>query len=281
MTERPSTAVVSIYTTLALIGFAANSVLCRLALGEGAIDPASFTSLRLVSGALALVAIAGFRGGVTRGRGSWLSAWVLFLYAASFSFAYVSLSTGTGALILFGTVQVTMILAALARGERPRMVEWIGLVAALTGLVYLVSPGLTAPAPAGSVLMVTAGIAWGIYSLLGRGSGDAVRLTRDNFVRSVPMALAVSLVALPRFDISTRGAVLAAVSGAVTSGAGYALWYTALPWLTATRAATVQLAVPALAALGGIVVLGEVVSSRLVLSAALILGGVGLSLTRR
>jgi len=282
VSERPSTPAIFALTSLALLGFAANSLLCRLALGDGAIDPASFTTVRLVAGALALVLIVSLRGGdSSAGRGSWLSASMLFLYAAAFSFAYVSLSTGTGALILFGAVQVTMLVAALAAGERPRAVEWLGLAAALGGLVYLVSPGLAAPSPVGSALMAASGFAWGIYSLRGRGAGDAIRVTRDNFVRSVPMVLVVSAFALNQADLSPRGVLLAAISGALTSGAGYAIWYTALPWMTATRAATVQLSVPILAAVAGVIVLGESVSWRLAVSAVLILGGVGLSLSRK
>jgi drug/metabolite transporter (DMT)-like permease len=193
----------------------------------------------------------------------------------------LSLSAGTGALILFGAVQATMILAVLVRGERPRRVEWLGLSAALGGLVYLVAPGLAAPPPLGSALMAVAGVAWGLYSLRGAGGGDPLVVTRDNFLRALPWALGLSLVAAPRFDLSWPGVLWAVLSGAITSGAGYAVWYAALRGLTSTRAAIVQLAVPVLAAGGGVLLLDERLSWRLVLSAVLILGGVGLSLTGR
>lgn len=263
------------------MAFAGNSVLCRLALGDAAIDASSFSTLRLVSGALtlSLIAVVPGRKTTVRHGGGWLPATMLFLYAVAFSFAYMSLSTATGALILFGAVQATMILSALAFGERPRPLEWIGLGLALCGLVYLVLPGLAAPSPAGSALMTVAGIAWGAYSLRGRGAGDPTAATTGNFVRSVPLVVAVSVIMLKHIHISPRGALLAASSGAIASGLGYVAWYAALRGLTATRAAMVQLAVPVLAALGGVAVLSEEVSLRLLMSAILILGGIGLSVT--
>ena len=205
---------------------------------------------------------------------------MLFLYAAPFSFAYQTLGAGTGALILFGAVQATMILAALGRGERLRLVEGAGLVVALGGLVYLVSPGLSAPPLLGSGLMAVAGIAWGLYSLRG-AAGDPVVRTRDNFVRAAPLALGLSLLAVSSLELSWWGVAWAAISGALTSGAGYAVWYAALRGLTATRAAIVQLAVPALAAGAGVILLEEPLSWRLIMAAAMILGGVGLALTGR
>jgi len=272
----------------ALFAFAANSVLCRVALGGHAIDAASFTLLRLASGAAILLVIrAASRPAASRpaapsaSRRGWTSAVMLFLYAAAFSFAYVTLAAGTGALILFGAVQATMILAALRSGERFQLAEAIGLACALGGLVYLVSPGLSAPSPIGSALMAVAGIAWGIYSLRGRGTEDPVGDTTRNFVRAVPFAILVSLVAVRSAAITPRGAMLAMVSGAVTSGVGYVIWYAALRGLTAIRAATVQLAVPAIAAVGGVIVLGEAVTLRLMLSATLILGGVAVAISRR
>ena len=289
----------AILTTLALIAFAANSVLCRLALGRAAIDAASFSTVRLVSGAIVLLLLtlllnrrratdrsdtgAADRPGApdaraaARGRGDWASASMLFLYAVGFSFAYVSLSTGTGALILFGAVQTTMILAALRSGERPHALEWIGLILALAGLVYLVFPGLSAPSPTGSALMAIAGIAWGIYSLRGRGSVDPLGGTTGNFVRAVPMVIVVSLVMLGRLHISFDGALLAILSGGIASGVGYVIWYAALRGMTATRAATVQLSVPVLAAGGGVMFISEEVSLRLVMAGVLILGGVGMA----
>ena len=268
-------------TGFALVAFAANSVFCRLALGESSIDAASFSTVRLVSGAVTLVLITQVTGSVAEHRGNWTSASMLFLYAVAFSFAYISLSTGTGALILFGAVQATMILAALYSGERPHMLEWVGLFFALAGLVYLVFPGLSAPSPTGSILMAVAGISWGVYSLRGRGTAGPIAATTGNFVRAVPFVLVVSLVMLQDVHISAKGVLLAVLSGALASGVGYVVWYAALQGLTATRAATVQLSVPVLAAAGGVIFLSEHISIRLLLSAIMILGGVGLSLLGR
>jgi predicted DCC family thiol-disulfide oxidoreductase YuxK/drug/metabolite transporter (DMT)-like permease len=282
--ERRATALrTALLTGLALAAFAANSVLCRLALEDESIDAASFSAIRLASGAAMLVLVASLTRGLgPRGRGgNWLSGALLFLYAVPFSFAYLSLGAGTGALILFGAVQATMILAALWSGERPAPPEWLGLLLAVVGLVYLVLPGITAPSLAGSGLMVLAGVAWGLYSLRGLFSVDPLAATTDNFVRSLPFALAVSLILVSRLSISAEGAWLAVASGAVTSGLGYVIWYAALRGLTFTRAATVQLAVPVLAALGGVLFLSERVTVRLVLAGLLILGGVGLSLAGR
>jgi drug/metabolite transporter (DMT)-like permease len=270
-----------LYTASALVAFASNSLLCRSALGHTAIDAASFSTIRLVAGAatLLLVMWASRRGSIAT-RGNWRSASMLFLYAVPFSFAYVSLDTGTGALILFGSVQATMLAAALFSGERPHAFEWTGLVLALGGLVYLVMPGLTAPPPIGCVLMTIAGAAWGFYSLRGRGASDPLADTAGNFVRAVPLAVVVSVLAAGQAKVDVAGAVLAVLSGALASGLGYAVWYAALSGLTATRAATVQLAVPALAAAGGVVFLAERITTRLTVAAILILGGVALSLTR-
>jgi drug/metabolite transporter (DMT)-like permease len=273
-----------LYTGLALIAFAMNSVLCRLALGGATIDAASFSTIRLLSGAVALLLItAVFRKGKRSNRlgGNWASAALLFLYAIAFSFAYISLSAGTGALILFGSVQATMIIAALLSGERPHLLEWAGLFVAIGGLVYLVSPGLTAPPLLRSILMAIAGISWGFYSLRGRGTRDPLAETANNFIRSLPFVIAVSLVTLAHLHISARGVLYAVLSGALASGVGYVIWYAALKGLTATRAATVQLTVPVLAALGGVVLLSEKVSLRLLLAAILILGGIGLALLGR
>lgn len=269
-------------TVSALVAFAANSLLCRQALGRASIDAASFSTIRLISGsaALVLIALATGRGSVA-GKGTWTSAALLFLYAVPFSFAYLSLGAGTGALILFGAVQATMLGAALASGERMSAAQWTGLVMALGGLVGLVLPGLSAPSPVGCALMATAGIAWGIYSLRGRGAADPLSATAGNFLRSVPLAVAVSVLASSRAHVSREGALLAVVSGSLTSGCGYVLWYAALAGLSAARAATVQLAVPVLAAIGGVVFLTEQVTLRLLLSATLILGGVALAVTRR
>jgi len=275
VTPRPGLRTAALAAT-ALVAFAANSVLARLALGTGAIDPASYSTIRLASGALTLLALAGGQIG-----GSWPSAALLFLYAAPFSFAYVRLTTGTGALILFGAVQATMIAAGLGAGERPHAREWTGLAVALAGLVWLVFPGLGAPPFVAAALMAVAGIAWGVYSIRGRSGGTPLLATAGNFLRAAPLALALSAVSRPTTHLTTHGALLAVASGAVASGLGYAVWYTALPRLTATRAATIQLAVPVLAAFAGVAVLGEGVSVRLLGSAVLILGGVGFTLKKQ
>ncbi len=267
-------------TVLALVAFAGNSVLCRLALADSSIDAASFTTVRLVSGALALLIIltATSRGTRPASYGSWVSAAMLFLYAACFSFAYISLDTGIGALILFGMVQATMVTGALMAGDRPTVAEWIGWLLAIGGFVYLVSPGLTAPSPGGSALMAIAGIAWGIYSLRGRNESFALAGTTYNFVRSVPLVLLVSAFSLQDLHLTTNGVVLAVLSGAITSGLGYAVWYTALQSIRSMQAAMVQLSVPVLAAAGGILLLSESISLRLIVSSLLILGGIFLAL---
>ncbi|MEL7052092.1 MAG: DMT family transporter [Cyanobacteria bacterium J06588_5] len=277
METRPSTVRTSLLTGATLVAFAANSLLTRMALGEGSIDAASFSTIRLLSGAAMLLAITTLtqQKKPSLAKGNWTAAIMLFLYAIAFSFSYLQLAAGTGALILFGTVQITMILAALKQGEKPSAFEWIGLALAMTGLVYLVSPGLESPPILGSILMIVAGIAWGFYSLLGRGSQQPVVNTMNNFVRAVPFALGVSLVRLSGLHLSGAGVILAVLSGAIASGIGYALWYAALRGLTATRAATVQLSVPVLAALGGILFLQETLSVRLMLASLMILGGVG------
>lgn len=260
-----------------------NSVLCRLALGASTIDAATFSTVRLFSGAFVLLIISAVfkKENSTSPRGSWTSAVLLFLYAVAFSLAYIGLSAGTGALILFGSVQATMLVYALSSGERPHVLEWAGLFVALAGLVYLVFPGLTAPSPFRSALMAVAGISWGFYSLRGRGTRDPLSDTTGNFVRALPFVVVVNLGMLREFSVSARGLVFAVLSGALASGVGYVVWYTALKGLTATRAATVQLIVPVLAALGGVILLSEDVSTRLLFAAMMILGGVGLALAGR
>ena len=268
-------------TVLAMLAFAGNSLLCRFALQETAIDAASFTSLRLLSGAVSLWLIVYLRGGGLVVSGSWASALALFAYAAAFSFAYISLPAATGALLLFGAVQATMIGYGLWSGEHMTLRQWVGLVMALLGLVGLLSPGLSAPPLSGALLMLGAGIAWGVYSLRGRGGGDATAVTAGNFVRAVPMALALSLLAGPVLSVDVEGAWYAVVSGALASGVGYALWYRALPGLRPVSAATVQLSVPVIAALGGVVLLGEAPGVRLVLASLAILGGIALVIVSR
>jgi drug/metabolite transporter (DMT)-like permease len=274
-------------TVLALTGFAANSLLCRAALEEGAwrIDAASFTTVRLVSGALVLGLLLRRRGGgASRRAGSWGSALALFAYAAGFSLAYARIPAGVGALLLFGCVQATMLGVGLFRGERPRPLEWLGLALALGGLVALRLPGATAVEPLGAALMAGAGVAWGVYSLRGRGSTAPLAATADNFLRGVPMALGLSgvwvaVAGAPRATL--EGVGLAVASGALASGVGYSLWYAALPRLTAMRAAVVQLAVPVVAAAGGVLLLGETLTPRLLLAGGALLGGVFLALTAR
>ena len=272
---------VYVLTALAMLAFAANSLLCRLALKPGLLDPASCISLRLGSGALVLwllLRMRGSGGGMAQRRGGdWSSALALFAYAAAFSFAYVSLAVGTGALLLFGAVQATMLIAGYHRGERQGPAQALGLAAALAGLVYLVLPGVSAPEPVGATLMVVAGIAWGVYSLRGRSSGEPLRTTAGNFLLAVPLALAFNLLFLMRLHLTPLGALYALTSGAVTSGLGYVIWYAALKGLTATRAAIVQLSVPVIAAFGGVLVLYEAVTPRLLISSAAVLGGVALA----
>jgi drug/metabolite transporter (DMT)-like permease len=268
-------------TVIAMTAFAANSVLCRLALKSTSIDPASFTTIRLMSGALVLSLIAFVRARTLPRQGNWISAAALFVYAAAFSFAYVAMSVGTGALLLFTAVQMTMIAYALWRGERLHGAQWLGFVLSLSGLVALLLPGLNSPPLLQGGLMLGAGIAWGIYSIRGRGCADPGAATSDNFLRAVPMTIALSLVFLARFNFDWNGVLFALLSGAIASGLGYVIWYAALRDLRATSAAAVQLSVPALAALGGVAFLGEAISWRLLLASAAILGGIGLVVVRR
>jgi drug/metabolite transporter (DMT)-like permease len=350
---------VAALTIAALFGFAANSLLCRAAIGAREIDPATFTAVRLLAGALVLAVLARIASATSTSatstsatstsatstsatpasatpasatstsatstsatsanalaanaaaRGSWISALALFVYAAAFSFAYVRLTTATGALLLFASVQLSMVGAGVARGERPRAIEWLGHAIAIGGLVALASPGLEAPDAVGAVLMAIAGVAWGVYSLRGRGAKNPLAITADNFARTVPMAFALLVVTtaigLLLVDTpsiahdaastgssstahhppgaliytSSVGVLLAIASGAIASGVGYTLWYTALPHLPATRAAVVQLSVPAIAAAGGMIILAEAMTARFAVCAAAILGGVALAIVRR
>jgi len=264
-----------------MIAFAANSLLCRMALGQGMIDAASFTTIRIAAGALTLLLIVSMRGPATRVPPNWPGVAALFCYMVFFSFAYLSLAAGTGALLLFGAVQMTMFAAAIRAGERFSQLSWLGLAGAFGGLVYLVAPGITAPDPLGALLMASAGVAWGAYSLIGRRAGQPLLATAANFVYSVPPAIVLSIVFFAGTDISVPGAILAAISGGLASGLGYAVWYTALPALTAGRAATVQLSVPVIAALGGILFLSEPVTLRLVVASGLTIGGIFLVLAQR
>jgi len=271
------------YTGFALTAFAFNSILCRLALGTEATDAASFTAVRLISGVVALLLISSFsaKKETAAKRGNWVSAFFLFAYAICFSFAYINLTTGTGALILFGSVQATMITAAFVAGEKPKMLEWLGLVFALGGLIYLVFPGLSSPPFFSSALMMFAGIAWGFYTLRGKGSANPLADTTGNFLRTIPMIFIAVLPFLSRIHLSPKGILLAVLSGAIASGIGYSVWYHALKFHTATRAAILQLSVPALAAFGGVVFLAETISIRLILATILILGGITIAITGR
>ena len=282
-----------------MIAFASNSLLCRGALKENSIDPVAFTSLRIFSGAVALWLIMSVRKKRIVGRtasrlgetssssslpgrhllrryGNWTSAVALFGYAAGFSFAYTSLSAGTGALLLFGAVQATMIVWGLHKGERLSMIQIVGFIVAVTGLVVLVFPGLSAPPLAGSILMLGAGVAWGIYSLRGKAERNAASVTTGNFVRAVPFAAALTIIFAPWANYNLAGINYAVISGAVTSGLGYVIWYSALPGLKAVTAATVQLSVPVLAATGGILLLGEPITVRYMLASVAVLGGIAL-----
>jgi drug/metabolite transporter (DMT)-like permease len=264
-------------TSVALIAFAINSVLCRLALEGATIDAGCFTFVRLASGALVLFIIVKLRGSATQEkgpRGSWLATFMLLLYAISFSFAYLSLDTGTGALILFGSVQITMIVLSILGGTRLHSSEWIGVIIAFSGFVYLVLPGVSAPSTLGFLLMSVSGIGWGVYTLKGRGSKKPLIDTTYNFLRSVPFVLFFGLATLQNAHYSKEGIFLAILSGGLASGLGYTIWYAALSGLTATQAAVVQLFVPVLAAFGGVVFIDEVLSLRLAVSAGLILGGI-------
>lgn len=273
----PSWVRTCIYTASALIAFATNSLICRSALGNSTIDPAGFTIIRLASGVVVLWAAARiFKKKVDApSSGSWGSAAMLFLYAITFSFAYMSLSVGTGSLILFGSVQTTMILAGLWYGERPRVFEWLGLIIALFGLIYLVLPGLESPPLSGVFLMTAAGISWGVYSLRGRGVNNPVAVNGDNFLRSIPFVLASVLLFLPSLKVSKEGIVWAILSGGVATATGYVLWYSAIRNLNVTRAASVQLFVPLIAAAGAVLFLSESITFRLIISALMIVGGIG------
>ncbi|MBS99706.1 MAG: EamA family transporter [Oceanospirillaceae bacterium] len=277
----PFTRVV-LLTTIAMVAFAGNSLLCRVALRETTIDPAAFTLIRLVSGALMLALIIGLKSGA-RFAGSGLSALALFAYAALFSYAYVELAAGMGALILFGAVQATMIGYGLFKGERFTPLKWLGLLLALIGLIGLMLPGLTAPPLIAALLMAGAGIAWGVYSLRGKGAGDPIQVSAGNFLLSIPFALALGLTAQfsGTLQLDMVGALWAVASGAVASALGYMIWYTALPYLSATNAATIQLSVPVLAAVAGVLLLNEALTLRLVLASLAILGGIALVIRQR
>ncbi len=272
-----------IYTSLAMLAFAGNSIICRLALRDGAIDPATFTSVRLLAGAITLLLVISVtrRNTPFRSHGSWLSALILFLYAVAFSYAYITLSAGAGALILFAFVQATMIAFGLWSGDRPRATEWLGWLVAFAGVIWLVLPGVEAPPAGGALLMALSGVAWGIYSIRGRNESEALSSTTSNFLLSVVFVIALALATFGNAQVSMRGVLLAVLSGALTSGIGYVIWYTALDYLSAMQAAMVQLSVPAIAAAGGVLLLAEPVSMRLLVSSALVLSGISIALLQK
>ena len=280
MSHSPITPRTVALTFFTLIAFASNSVLCRLALAPGLIGAGTFTGVRLLSGAMVLMLMVALRGRATAVQGTWGSAVALFAYAAPFSFAYLRIPAGVGALVLFGTVQATMIGSDLLKGKGLRSTELAGLVLAVAGLTALTLPGVSAPDPAGVGLMVVAGVAWGIYSLRGRAAIDPLKSTATNFSRSLLFAMPLGIASLGYETFTLPGVSYAIASGAMASGLGYALWYTALRGLTATQAGIVQLLVPALAAIGGILLLGESVSVRLLFAGLTILAGVALAVRR-
>ena len=272
-------------TGFALLAFAGNSVFCRLALGDEAIDAASFTAIRLLSGILVLVIILLLAKFIQKkqssaelsdseAKGSWLAGFLLFLYAVTFSYAYISLDTGIGALILFGAVQITMILISILSGNRLHYLEWTGVVIAFSGFVYLVLPSLSTPSMTGFILMTISGVAWGLYTVKGRGCTDPISDTAYNFMRTLPFIVILLVVTIQNANLSQAGAILAVMSGAIASGIGYAVWYFAIRGLSVTQAAAVQLLVPIIAAIGGVLFASEVVSLRLVIASFMVLGGI-------
>lgn len=272
----------ALLTSMAMLAFAANSLLCRLALQRREIDPVSFAGIRLISGAITLAVIVRLRSErSSRGHADWLAAAMLFAYVAFFSFAYLTLPAGTGALILFGAVQLTMLSVGLRSGEKFGSIAWLGLALAIAGLVYLVSPGIAAPPLVGATLMAIAGVAWGVYSLRGRRAADPLAATAGNFARAAPFAVLLSLVFVANAHAGAAGIALAIASGALTSGIGYVIWYAALSQLSAMRAATVQLSVPLIAAFGGVALLSEAITPRLIAASAAILGGIAMVLGSR
>jgi drug/metabolite transporter (DMT)-like permease len=260
-----------------LVGFASNSLLTRGALGGGHLDPASFTLIRLVTGALTLALLVRLRGRPVDGRESWASALWLVGYAITFTLAYVRIGAAVGALLLFGAVQVTMIGSGLVRGERPARIDWAGAALALGGLVVLTLPGLTAPDVIGATLMLAAGVCWGAYSLAGRTGADPLGRTARNFTRASVLAVPFLLLSLGSLDVTPTGVWLAIASGSLASGVAYTLWYMTLPRLAAWRAAIVQLIVPVLTALAAAALLGEAITPRLVGATGLVAAGVWLT----
>lgn len=276
MNNKPDSFKTILYTTLALIAFAANSVLCRKALGEDKIDAAGFTIIRLLSGSLMLFIILNLprRKKIVKSNGNWFSSMMLFLYAVCFSYAYITLDTGTGALILFAAVQITIISQAIVSGNRLSFVELLGTTIAFAGFVYLVFPDLNTPTIKGFILMTFSGVGWGMYTIKGQGSHNPLNDTAFNFIRTTPLVLLLLIISVKYFKLSLEGVFLALISGAITSGLGYTIWYLALKGLSKIQSAVVQLLVPIIAAIGGVTFMNEVIGTRLTLSSALILGGI-------
>ncbi|WP_188688428.1 DMT family transporter [Silvimonas amylolytica] len=269
------------FTLFAMVAFAGNSILCRLALKNTPIDPASFTMIRIVSGAAVLALLVSLRKQQPRFKGNVASSWALFIYAAGFSYAYVNLPAAAGALILFGAVQISMIGYGLWRGERLAPIQWLGVLLAAAGVIGLMLPGLSAPPLLSSILMIAAGVAWGVYSLRGRGAGDPTAVTAGNFLLAIPAAVGCWIIVLQHTHMDAVGVMYALASGVITSGLGYALWYRVLPALAATSAAIVQLSVPAIAAIGAVLFLNEPLGLRLILASVAILGGIVLVILNR
>lgn len=266
-----------ILTTLALIAFAANSVLCRMALGDESIDAANFTIIRLLSGALVLYMLFKLKSkniSTSTTKGNWFSSSMLFLYAITFSFAYITLDTATGALILFGAVQITIILYSIITGHKLKLLEWVGAFISFLGFIYLILPGVTSPSLVGFILMSIAGIAWGIYTVKGKVSKDSLADTTFNFLKTIPFVLIVFVFTFNNGHYSSEGILLAIISGGITSGIGYTIWYLAIRGLTSVQSAVVQLLVPVIAAFGGVLFISEVITYRLTISSVLILGGI-------
>lgn len=263
-------------TIFSLLAFAGNSVLCRLALGENTIDASSFTAIRLLSGAIILIIAATItrKANETSSNGSWMAAIMLFIYAVAFSYGYLSLDTGTGALILFGSVQITMIIVSVISGNRLHYIEWLGLFIAFSGFVYLIIPSLTTPSLTGFILMTVSGMAWGFYTLIGRTSKQPLHDTAYNFLRTLPFVLALLTFTILDSNMTKEGVLLGVLSGALASGVGYFVWYIALGGLTVSQAAVVQLFVPIIAALGGVIFTNELITLRLLESSVMVLGGI-------
>jgi len=265
---------------MALIAFAANSVLCRLALDVYQMDAGGFTVIRLLSGALVLFTIIHIRHRQQRNQihfqftKNWFAACMLFTYATAFSFAYITLDTGVGALILFGSVQITMITYSIYTGNRLSIIEWVGLSMAFAGFIYLIYPDLSSPSAIGFLLMSISGIAWGFYTIQGKYTKTALFDTAQNFIKTLPFIAILALITLPQAQLNLQGILLALLSGGIASGIGYAIWYMALTGLSNSQAAVVQLAVPVIAAIGGAVFVSEEMTLRLIASVTMVLGGI-------